>query len=407
MALYFNDGTEARTQGCSAAASRRRLIQASSASVPVGSWLAGLRVSAGAVLGSITIGTTGTASNVTATAVSFTTTVTSPSTAQPSTTVAAPGQSSSAPAAKAAAAVVATAAVASITSPAANPFPAALPATAATATAAVAATTITAPRHTSPADIVTSPPAATTTNHIFSTFASLRNTYAATTILQWGAAVPIAAGPSGEPVISVARYGRGRLSVFGAQRMVSECCRAYLKRPPLDMLILKIAAWSAGNQTYGKKATLCVSDPMFKQLPRHLERRFGNKYNSEKQAGLRSLVVPVADFMDFGHLKCDVYVVGSYEELYNDPYTQDRLVGYVANGKALMVVGPDVMPSIFYAPHAPSAVSRRMLWEGNDKAGDDGRLAAAGGQYATAGAVSLMDNQQQQQWMVVYPRRLA
>ncbi|GLC47270.1 hypothetical protein PLESTM_002053100 [Pleodorina starrii] len=165
-----------------------------------------------------------------------------------------------------------------------------------------------------------------------------------------------------------------------------------------------MAAWSAGTQTYGSKATVCVSDPMFGELSRQLVLRFSNKYSTARQAGLRSLEVSMADFVDFGHLKCDVYVVGSYEELYNDPYTQDRLVGYVANGKALMVVGPDVMPSIFYAPDAPSAMSRRMLWEGNDKAGDDGRLAAA------VGAVSLWGNQQQQQqqqWMVISPRRLA
>jgi hypothetical protein len=80
----------------------------------------------------------------------------------------------------------------------------------------------------------------------------LNNSYAASTIIIWGGAAPVALGPEGDNVISTTLYGRGRLGVFGAQRMISQCCKPVHKgkgkRPALDVLIYNIAAWAAGNQ---------------------------------------------------------------------------------------------------------------------------------------------------------------
>lgn len=75
---------------------------------------------------------------------------------------------------------------------------------------------------------------------------------------------------------------------------------------------------------------------------------------------MRSLVVPLLDFVDGLSLKCDVYVIGSFGTLYEEPYVQTVLVRYVGSGKGLIVVAPDVMPSIFYVPDAPPERSRRL-----------------------------------------------
>jgi hypothetical protein len=53
-------------------------------------------------------------------------------------------------------------------------------------------------------------------------------------------------------------------------------------------------------------------------------------------------------------MQCDVYVVGSNGLSYTQPHVQWALQSYVEGGKGLLVVGPDVMPSIFYPSSSSS-----------------------------------------------------
>lgn len=114
---------------------------------------------------------------------------------------------------------------------------------------------------------------------------------------------------------------------------------------------------------------------------RYLSRK-GDYFNRPRQAGLRSFVVPLLDFVDALSMKCDVYVIGSYEPLYEESYVQQVLITYVASGKGLIIVGPDVMPSIFYVPDAPPERSRRLgaetdNWNNHLVAGTTGLMAQA------------------------------
>ncbi|KAG2451592.1 hypothetical protein HYH02_004187 [Chlamydomonas schloesseri] len=58
---------------------------------------------------------------------------------------------------------------------------------------------------------------------------------------------------------------------------------------------------------------------------------------------------------------CSVYVIGTHDALYLQPYMQRRLVSYVAGGGGLVVAGPDLLPSALYGGA-----------DGNNSAGDAG-----------------------------------
>ncbi len=77
--------------------------------------------------------------------------------------------------------------------------------------------------------------------------------------------MPVALGPEGGPVVSASRYGRGRLAAFGAQRMISECCKPVHKnggrRPALDQLVLNTAIWAAGTQVRIRQAGKYTARP--------------------------------------------------------------------------------------------------------------------------------------------------
>lgn len=100
-----------------------------------------------------------------------------------------------------------------------------------------------------------------------------------------------------------------------------------------------------------------------------------------------SLMVPLQDFLDGMLLKCDVYVIGSYERLYYEAYTQERLVGYVRSGKGILVVGPDVMPSIFYAPLQRRRLDDTMNLYNDHQQEQQKQSKAANRQLTAAGVV--------------------
>ncbi len=76
------------------------------------------------------------------------------------------------------------------------------------------------------------------------------NTFVTPSLVMWGASVPLFVIPSGASVISTARYGRGRVGVFGAERMVTGCCTSgstnqSASDPALDRLLFNSAVWAA------------------------------------------------------------------------------------------------------------------------------------------------------------------
>ncbi|EFJ41767.1 hypothetical protein VOLCADRAFT_107535 [Volvox carteri f. nagariensis] len=72
------------------------------------------------------------------------------------------------------------------------------------------------------------------------------------------------------------------------------------------------------------------------------------------EANIMSYYLPLSTFLRGGHQNCDVYVIGSYDESFNDPDVQEFIASFVAMGKGIIVVGPDLMPSRFYAPDTPA-----------------------------------------------------
>ncbi|EFJ48037.1 hypothetical protein VOLCADRAFT_104837 [Volvox carteri f. nagariensis] len=77
-------------------------------------------------------------------------------------------------------------------------------------------------------------------------------------------------------------------------------------------------------------------------------------FENTTEANITSYYLPLSTFLRGGHEKCDVYVIGSYDESFNDPDVQDFITSFVAMGKGIIVVGPDLMPSKFYAPDTPA-----------------------------------------------------
>lgn len=72
---------------------------------------------------------------------------------------------------------------------------------------------------------------------------------------------------------------------------------------------------------------------------------------------MRSLTLDLPVFLRGGHQNCDLYVVGVQAVLFFQPNVQAFIQEFVANGKGLLVVGPDVQPAEFYAPDAPHTTS--------------------------------------------------
>jgi hypothetical protein len=76
---------------------------------------------------------------------------------------------------------------------------------------------------------------------------------------------------------------------------------------------------------------------------RYLVRVAPDSYKSLKRAKLKSFVLPIDTFVRGGPKKCDLYIIGSYDNAYNQPGVQSFFQDYVNHGKGLFIVGPDVM----------------------------------------------------------------
>ncbi|KXZ46394.1 hypothetical protein GPECTOR_44g7 [Gonium pectorale] len=94
----------------------------------------------------------------------------------------------------------------------------------------------------------------------------------------------------------------------------------------------------------GNKAIIRVANPAFINFARYAVRSNRSAFMTATQAKIKSLNLPLATFVRGGHRKCDVYVIDSYDKAYKEPAVQKALQDFVALGKALIVVGPDVSP---------------------------------------------------------------
>ncbi|GLC37599.1 Xylosyltransferase 2 [Pleodorina starrii] len=191
----------------------------------------------------------------------------------------------------------------------------------------------------------------------------INNTYAAPSLVLWGAAVPLYVAPTRDAVISAARYGKGRVGIFSAESMITRCCvppptppNATASDPDMDKLILNIATWASwyGWKTKGQKAVVRVSDPRYLPMVRYIVRSANRTFKNTAEAKIASYYLSTATFIHGGHQNCDLYVIGSHDNLFYDEYVQIFIANYVFHGKGLIVVGPDAMPSIFYAPDTPA-----------------------------------------------------
>ncbi|KAG2454287.1 hypothetical protein HYH02_001318 [Chlamydomonas schloesseri] len=197
------------------------------------------------------------------------------------------------------------------------------------------------------------------------------NTVPASTLVLLGPAVPIVRNTLADPVIASTIYGRGRVAAFGGEKMITSCCKPKGKPTPsdpsLDKIIVNTADWAAW---YGKKvgkAIIRVSDTRYMPMAKYVVKQLPESFDNLKSAKIKTYYLSLKAFLKNGHKACDVYVIGSYDVQYLQPRVSQFLQEFVSLGKGLLVVGPDVMPSIFYpgtsaATPVPSpAASRRSL----------------------------------------------
>ncbi|KAG2427501.1 hypothetical protein HXX76_012434 [Chlamydomonas incerta] len=134
--------------------------------------------------------------------------------------------------------------------------------------------------------------------------------------------------------------------------------RATASEPGMDTLISNIAVWAAhyGTKT-GGKALVRYADERYARMVRYLVSRNPAVFESLKEARLGSFSLPLATFLRGGHKNCDVYVIGSNDLSYTQQHVQAALQSYVEGGKGLLVVGPDVMPTMFYSSSSLTAAT--------------------------------------------------
>ncbi|KAG2454290.1 hypothetical protein HYH02_001319 [Chlamydomonas schloesseri] len=197
------------------------------------------------------------------------------------------------------------------------------------------------------------------------------NTVPASTLVLLGPAVPIVRNTLADPLIASTIYGRGRVAAFGGEKMITGCCKPKGKPTPsdpyLDKIIVNTADWAAW---YGKKvgkAIIRVSDTRYMPMAKYVVTQRPDSFDNLVTAKIKTYYLSLKAFLKDGHKACDVYVIGSYDVQYLQPRVSQFLQEFVSLGKGLLVVGPDVMPSIFYpgtsaATPVPSpAASRRSL----------------------------------------------
>ncbi|PNH02647.1 hypothetical protein TSOC_011359 [Tetrabaena socialis] len=75
-----------------------------------------------------------------------------------------------------------------------------------------------------------------------------------------------------------------------------------------------------------------------------------SSFSDPDAAGAPPLLLSLAAFAAAGGKKApaDVYLVGAYDGMYQLDYVQRAVLDFVAAGNGLVVVGPDVLPPIFY-----------------------------------------------------------
>ncbi|PNH01312.1 hypothetical protein TSOC_012813, partial [Tetrabaena socialis] len=76
-----------------------------------------------------------------------------------------------------------------------------------------------------------------------------------------------------------------------------------------------------------------------------------SSFTDPDAAGAPPLLLSLAAFAAAGGKKApaDVYLVGAYDGMYQLDYVQRAMLDFVAAGNGLVVVGPDVLPPIFYS----------------------------------------------------------
>ncbi|KAG2436421.1 hypothetical protein HXX76_006725 [Chlamydomonas incerta] len=211
------------------------------------------------------------------------------------------------------------------------------------------------------------------------TAASAAAPAAAALVLTAPSAVPLISGRIGQALVTVvafSRYARGSLTAFGAEAMLTGCCRPAAaaagasgssgggsgrrrrevlapveavpkarRRAPTDIeqLILNAANASShyGTKT-GRKAILRVSDPALVPLAKFVARQLPATFATPKQFGAPSHYLSLRALLRDGHSKCDVYVVLATYLEYLDPGVQQKFRDFVALGKGLIVAGPPV-----------------------------------------------------------------
>ncbi|KAG2426757.1 hypothetical protein HXX76_012814 [Chlamydomonas incerta] len=153
--------------------------------------------------------------------------------------------------------------------------------------------------------------------------------------------------------------------------MITGCCKPKAKPTPsdpsLDQIIVNAADWAAW---YGKKvgkAIIRVADNRYVPMAKYVVKQRPDSFDNLRTAHIKSYYLSLKSFLKNGHKACDVYVIGSYDIQYLDLRVSQFLQDFVIQGKGLIVVGPDVMPSIFYPSSAatpvpaPSGAGRRSL----------------------------------------------
>ncbi|KAG2451596.1 hypothetical protein HYH02_004191 [Chlamydomonas schloesseri] len=250
---------------------------------------------------------------------------------------------------------------------------------------------------------------------------ALPNLYPAATLALLGPSLPLLLSPQQQVVAAATRYGSGRAAVFGAEKMVTRCCSGVngsssnsgssngsssgsrngsstgsingsSSDPAMDRLLVNVVRWAAtagggrrnrsSSSGSGSGGLLCVSRPDFSAAAAYVVSQapgmFGTGSNGSSGwlevplwAFARPLAAALLDTNDTGTggtlalpprpYNCSVYVIGTHDALYLQPYMQRRLVSYVAGGGGLVVAGPDLLPSALYGGA-----------DGNDSAGDAG-----------------------------------
>ncbi|KAG2442818.1 hypothetical protein HXX76_002897 [Chlamydomonas incerta] len=241
---------------------------------------------------------------------------------------------------------------------------------------------------------------------------SLPNRVPVATLVLTGPALPVVRSPSDDPIVATSHYGHGRVAVFGGEKLITGCCKPKAKRgrptsdPGTDQLIVNIATWAAWYGTKVGKAIIRVADLKFLPMAKYVVAKQPDSFDTAKFLKV-NFALPLATFLKGGHKKCDLYVIGSYDARYLQTKVAGFLREFVFMGKGLIVVGPDVMPSIFYpgssasgpVPAPSGAASRRSLLDGlalplAGEAADEGGVWNAEGEEiveADGGGGGLMD----------------